>query len=80
MSRTRISMWRCGTRCGTYLDPLGVRFLTGDEVHSVAVADGVTVTTAAGRQVPPTALVLATDVAGLRRIVRPHRISVTRLA
>ncbi len=52
-----------------YLDGLGVRFITGDEVRSVAVADGVTVTTAAGRQVPAEALVLATDVAGLRRIV-----------
>lgn len=52
-----------------YLEGNGVRFHTGLTVDDVSVASGVRVRCGADREFAADAVVLATDVAGLRRIV-----------
>ncbi|GAB7068665.1 NAD(P)/FAD-dependent oxidoreductase [Mycolicibacterium hodleri] len=52
-----------------YLEGNGVRFHTGTSVQSVALGDEVRVTCGADEEFTADAVVLATDVAGLRRIV-----------
>jgi carotenoid phi-ring synthase / carotenoid chi-ring synthase len=52
-----------------YLESRGVRFHTGREVESLTVASNVQVACGDGSEFTADAVVLATDVAGLRRIV-----------
>jgi len=52
-----------------YLEGRGVRFHTGTSVESVGLADGVRVRCAGDEVFAADAVVLATDVGGLRRIV-----------
>ena len=52
-----------------YLEGNGVRFHTGTSVRSVALGDEVRVTCGSDEEFTADAVVLATDVAGLRRIV-----------
>ncbi|KAA0092817.1 FAD-dependent oxidoreductase [Mycolicibacterium sp. P1-18] len=52
-----------------YLEGIGVRFHTGTSVQSVSLGDEVRVTCGPNEELTADAVVLATDVAGLRHIV-----------